>query len=320
MTTHEVGDYHRPIKAGTYSVTYSKSGYYPQTISVTVADHQTVTQDVQLVPMEGLTPDFTASATQVSLGGSVDFTDATWGANLTSWEWQFEGGTPSTSTAQNPTGITYNTTGTFDVTLTVTKSDGETQTITKEDYITVVESYNMQNGTITTCEALFYDTGGPDGNYGDRQTLTMTFMPGSDNAVIQAVFSEFSTENSYDYLYIYDGTSTADTQIGSYCGSTNPGTVTATNASGALTFKFTSDTNQNSTGWVAAISCIYSETGLIGDVNLDGVLSIQDVIVLLRYVMGGSNLSPEGLALADFNQDGSVNIQDVVSLLRSVMS
>ena len=44
------GNYHRPIKGGTYSVTYSAENYYPKTITVSVADGQSVVQNVQLVP------------------------------------------------------------------------------------------------------------------------------------------------------------------------------------------------------------------------------------------------------------------------------
>ena len=44
------GNYHRPIKGGTYSVTYTAEDYYPKTITVSVADGQSVVQDVQLVP------------------------------------------------------------------------------------------------------------------------------------------------------------------------------------------------------------------------------------------------------------------------------
>ena len=45
-----IGDYHRPIKGGTYEVTYSCEGYYPKTLTLTVADLETLVQDVQLVP------------------------------------------------------------------------------------------------------------------------------------------------------------------------------------------------------------------------------------------------------------------------------
>ena len=44
------GDYHRPIKGGTYEVTYSCEGYFPQTHTVAVVDGAPVVNDVQLVP------------------------------------------------------------------------------------------------------------------------------------------------------------------------------------------------------------------------------------------------------------------------------
>ena len=257
VSTHEAGDFHRPIKGGTYTFAFTKDGYCPRFIDVTVADGQRIElNNIQLTPGNCMVPNFTASNTSVSLGSSISFTDASVGT-IASWSWTFEGATPSTSTAQNPSNITYNTVGTFDVTLTITDSEGHSETLTKENYITVAESYNMSNTTITTCNALFYDSGGPNANYGNNQTYTMTFNPGSESAKISVNFSEFNTESNYDYLYIYNGTSTSATQIGQYSGTTSPGTVTATNAAGALTFKFTSDSGVNASGWVATISCVY---------------------------------------------------------------
>ena len=43
------GDYHRPIKGGTYRVTYSCEGYHSKTLTMTVADGETLVQDVRLV-------------------------------------------------------------------------------------------------------------------------------------------------------------------------------------------------------------------------------------------------------------------------------
>ena len=52
MSSHlPMGDYHRPIKGGTYEVTYSCEGYYSKTLTLTVADGETLVQDVQLVPI-----------------------------------------------------------------------------------------------------------------------------------------------------------------------------------------------------------------------------------------------------------------------------
>ena len=260
VSTHEAGDFHRPIKGGSYTFAFTKDGYCPYFADVTVADGQRVElNDIKLTPGSCTVPNFSASTTEVSLGQSISFTDASYG-NIVAWQWVFEGATPSTSNVQNPSGITYNTVGTYSVSLTITDSDGFSDIITKEDYIHVAESYNMSNTTITTCNALFYDPSGPNSNYGNNLNYTMTFYPSTEGAMLSVTFTEFNTESSYDYLYIYDGTSTSATLIGQYDGSNNPGTVTATNADGALTFKFTSDSGVNALGWVAIVACEYVST------------------------------------------------------------
>ncbi len=86
-----------------------------------------------------LSADFTSDVTEVCIGGSVSYSDLSTGA--TSWSWTFEGGTPATSTNQNPT-IVYNTTGTFDVTLEV--SDGSTTASTTVADLITVEDIPIQ--------------------------------------------------------------------------------------------------------------------------------------------------------------------------------
>jgi hypothetical protein len=104
---------------------------------------------------------------------------------------------------------------------------------------------------------MFYDDGGPNANYGNNKDLTMTFMPSSPGAKIQVVFQSFETENNYDFLYVYDGTSTSAPQIGNqHSGNDSPGTVTATNAAGAITFRFTSDSSVTREGWSAQVHCL----------------------------------------------------------------
>ena len=247
VTTHSVGDFHRPIKGGTYTFAFEKEGYCPQFVDVTIADGERVElNNIQLTPGNNcLMPAFSASATKVSLGSSISFTDASYG-DIVSWNWAFEGGTPSSSTAHNPSG-----------TLTITDAQGNSETLIKENYIHVTESYNMSNTTVTTCNAMFYDSGGANANYGNQLNYTMTFYPESEGAKVNVSFIEFNTENNYDFLYIYDGPSTSYTQIGKYSGTTSPGQITANNEAGALTFKFTSDRNTVSSGWSATVSCVY---------------------------------------------------------------
>jgi hypothetical protein len=110
------------------------------------------------------------------------------------------------------------------------------------------------NYTISACpfSAHFYDSGNSSGSYANNESFTKTITAPAGNC-LSVVFNSFSTESNYDYLYIYDGTSTAATLIGKYSGASNPPTVTS--SSGSLTFKFTSDVSNTSTGWDALVSC-----------------------------------------------------------------
>ena len=77
--------------------------------------------------------DLMADTTFVFEGDSVLFTDLS--SYPDNWEWQFEGGTPESSTEQNPT-IVYNDFGIYDVRLIVTNEFGS-DTLSVPDYITV---------------------------------------------------------------------------------------------------------------------------------------------------------------------------------------
>lgn len=78
--------------------------------------------------------DFFTSTTNICAGQTVSFTNNSTNCSST-YLWSFPGGTPSTSTATNPV-VTYNTAGTYSVTLTVTNPGG-TDTKTINNYITV---------------------------------------------------------------------------------------------------------------------------------------------------------------------------------------
>ncbi|MEZ5196319.1 MAG: beta-propeller fold lactonase family protein [Bacteroidales bacterium] len=77
---------------------------------------------------------FAANVTTIQVGESVEFSDLS-SNNPTSWEWEFEGGTPSVSTDQNPV-ILYDMQGTYDVSLTAINEFGS-DTKTEPEFITV---------------------------------------------------------------------------------------------------------------------------------------------------------------------------------------
>lgn len=79
---------------------------------------------------------FRAENLKILLGGQVRFTDLS--TNFpTSWNWTFEGGTPSTSTEQNPV-VVYAQPGKFKVTLVTANSAGTSTPIVREQYIEVL--------------------------------------------------------------------------------------------------------------------------------------------------------------------------------------
>jgi PKD repeat protein len=61
---------------------------------------------------------FSADITTVCSGSQIQYTDESYNA-VSGWNWTFEGGTPATSTIQNPL-VTYNTPGIYQVTLSAT--------------------------------------------------------------------------------------------------------------------------------------------------------------------------------------------------------
>ncbi len=81
-----------------------------------------------------LTSGFAANNTNPCPGGSVQFNDFSTGVPV-SWLWSFAGGSPLTSTLQNPI-VTYATSGTFSVSLTVTDATNTSHTLAKSAYIT----------------------------------------------------------------------------------------------------------------------------------------------------------------------------------------
>lgn len=123
------------------------------------------------------------------------------------------------------------------------------------------QSINHANATYNTCSAIYYDSGGPgpafpSTNYSDNENSLITFNPSTPGQYVRATFAYFDVENNYDFLIAFDGNSGSAPIIGIYTGTTLPPTLTASNSSGALSFRFFSDNATRRPGWVANISCV----------------------------------------------------------------
>jgi PKD repeat protein len=81
-----------------------------------------------------VTAAFSSNTQSICAGGTVNYTSTSTG-NPTTYSWTFPGGTPATSTAQNPT-VTYATAGTYNASLTASNGSS-TNTSNQTAYITV---------------------------------------------------------------------------------------------------------------------------------------------------------------------------------------
>lgn len=155
---------------------------------------------------DGISADFRGTPTTVAVGGSVAFTDLSTG-NPTSWSWTFAGGTPATSTSQNPT-VVYNTAGTYSVTLVATNANGN-DTETKAGYITVTDD-------------------GPV----DPETLVANFTASSYNITMGDCinFTDRSSGSPISWSWTFPGAATTTSTVqnpGNICYNT-PGTYNVT--------------------------------------------------------------------------------------------
>ncbi len=166
--------------------------------------------------------DFSANFTSISAGGSVVFTNlCTY--NPTSWNWSFTGGTPASFNGQNPPSITYNTPGTYTVTLTATNANGN-DVETKTAYITVGAAPVCQKinlpvpGGWTGTNYYTGATVGADGwingmnVYLDKQKAMYFDASASPNTILNNVWIAFgraytATPTKQVPIRIYDGTS-----------------------------------------------------------------------------------------------------------------
>jgi len=102
------------------------------------------------------------------------------------------------------------------------------------------------------CSDTIYDMGGPLGNYYNNENYTFTIAPNGATSV-SLVFNSFNLTAGADTLKIYDGHSINAPLIGSFTGSSSPGTVNSTG--NAITLSFKSGNGITASGWEAVWIC-----------------------------------------------------------------
>ena len=198
------------------SVVYTQAGTYAVTLQVSNgAGSNMITQQgyitvgaPTLAPVVNFTSDVVSGAAPLQ----VQFSDISLNSP-TIWSWTFEGGSPATSTLQNPT-VIYNNPGIYTVTLTASNSIGA-DVKTEQSYIQVLERLPEPNVSFT---ASIYSGPAP---------LSVTFFDESTNN---------PTSWQWEFPGASPGSSNEKNPTVTY---NNPGvfqvTLTATNATGSTT-------------------------------------------------------------------------------------
>jgi PKD repeat protein len=129
----------------------------------------------------------------------IEFSDLSTGDSILSWNWSFEGGTPSMSDEQNPT-ITYENAGLFDVQLIVENPIGF-DTLTEEAFIQIEVfpmadfDFEIENLTVsfenTSVGGLEFSWDFGDGNQSNEENPEHTYA-GAGNYEVKLTVTSFS--------------------------------------------------------------------------------------------------------------------------------
>ena len=111
---------------------------------------------------------------------------------------------------------------------------------------TTVTNFTTASGTVT-------DLGGASGNYtNDERTLYLIQPTGTNQ--INLTVNQFDVENTWDYLYIYNGTTVFSPKIGEYTGTSIPSTITVNGS--AVLIEFRSDCATTAPGYSISWSAV----------------------------------------------------------------
>ena len=164
--------------------------------------------------------------------------------NVSEWSWTFEGGTPATSTAENPV-VSYNAAGQYDVVLTVSHPES-TETITLVNYIAVTDdpiaSFEyfddifIVDFTNTTVEGNTYSWDFGDGNTSNEESPSHTYSEEGEYEVVLIATNDCGTATTSQTLSI-NSLPTAGISAESYSGC------------GPLTVQFNDASSSNVIEW-----------------------------------------------------------------------
>ncbi|MBK8584308.1 MAG: PKD domain-containing protein [Bacteroidetes bacterium] len=117
--------------------------------------------------------------------------------------------------------------------------------------------YNISTTSTTDTSGTLYDSGGPTGDYVDNEDFEFLIQPSCATSITLNI-TAFESESSFDYLYVYDGTTTSGTLLVTANGQTLPSPSTVTATSGSMLVVWHSDVSVTYPGfecnWTSVIA------------------------------------------------------------------
>ena len=248
-------------------VSISLADYVNQTVRIAFYGESTVTNGDNDLHIDNVMINAATSCANPSnlttavAGNSVTLS---WTENGTATAWNIEYGPTGYQQGSSAATLVQATTNPFTINnLSVGTYDFYVQADCEDDQslwvgpVTATPgSYNIASSgsdTVTTCDLIIFDNGGPTGNYTEGCNSTLVIFPEINGNSI-AVSGNFHTENCCDYLRFYDGVGTNGNMLGQYQGTGTIPTLVA--SSGPMTIVFFSDNGLQYEGFELNVSCV----------------------------------------------------------------
>ncbi len=153
------------------------------------------------------------------------------------------------------------------------------------------QSFTIGNGSVSTCNGYFYDSGGSAGEYKPNEDLIYTVNNPFGIAELSVEFMEFALGDG-DWLSVYEGQVDESSLIDTYDKNNLLKTKLST-TKGSFIFVFHSDGAGSGQGWKAVFSCpgssqipavAYNGPAVILIYSVRGIKSQSDVAMLDKHL------------------------------------
>lgn len=326
-----LGDYHRVLMPGTYTVVVSAAGHIPESREVVVptVGHSVqnfLLEPAQIMSVSGIVRDsdgFPVGNAAISLNTDPEITTVS-GADGTF-------SIPQVLEGDYLISVTATTYATYQSQLNLRQSDPEfriaimlNESLFAEDFETDLEAWNVASPWARIqLDGSWVLTDSPNGNYNNNANRSIRLQNPVSLQNIDfpslSFMAKWDLEAGYDYVYVEGSTNGSEwNQIGSFTGQQSTW-INQTFALNAFTgqdfylrFRIRSDWSQTADG--IYIDDIYISgrnniSPLWGDANGDKSVDIYDISAILDHSVG-ILLEPESISAADVDGDSVVHALD----------